>query len=192
MTVDSTCSIPYTSNKITGIIKNLPTLFVGNDTVILPGQSITLQPTISGVINNYQWTPPTWLDNPNTANPVASPVTTTTYQLTVTSVDGCTASGKLKITVYRPLKMPNAFSPNGDGIDDVFRIPPQVASYINSFSVFNRLGQRIFYTNNSGIGWDGTLNGQMQPEGTYVWMIQYTDALTGKFETASGTVILIR
>jgi gliding motility-associated-like protein len=192
MTVDSTCNIPYTSNKITAIIKDLPTVFVGNDTVILPGQSITLHPTISGSINNYQWTPPAYLDNPNTAIPVASPVTTTTYQLTVTSVDGCTASGKIKIVVYRPLKMPNAFTPNGDGIDDLFRIPPQVALNIKSFSVFNRLGQRIFYTNNSGIGWDGTINGQMQPEGTYVWMIQYTDAITNKSETASGTVILIR
>ena len=89
--------------------------------------------------------------------------------------------------------MPNAFTPNGDGIDDIFRIPPQVApATIKSFSVFNRWGQKIFYTENGGKGWDGTLNGQMQPEGSYVWMIQYTDAVTNKFETASGTVILIR
>jgi gliding motility-associated-like protein len=192
MTVDSTCSIPYTSNKIMAIIKVLPTLFAGNDTVILPGQSITLRPTISGSIINYQWAPPTYLDNPNTVNPVASPVTTTTYQLTVTSLDGCTASGKLKITVYRPLKMPSAFTPNGDGIDDVFRIPPQVALTIKSFCVYNRWGQRIFYTTSSSAGWDGYFKNEAQPEDTYVWMIQYTDALTGKFETASGTVILIR
>ncbi|HXB29035.1 MAG TPA: gliding motility-associated C-terminal domain-containing protein [Puia sp.] len=193
MTVDSTCSIPYTSNKITAIIKNLPTVFAGNDTVILPGQSITIHPTISGSIVIYQWAPPTYLDNPNTANPVTSPVTTTTYQLTVTSDNGCTASGKIKIIVYRPLKMPNAFTPNGDGIDDVFRIPPQVATTtIKSFIVFNRWGQRIFYTNNSGVGWDGYFNGEGQPSGTYVWMIQYTDAVTNQSETASGTVVLIR
>ena len=89
--------------------------------------------------------------------------------------------------------MPNAFTPNGDGIDDVFRIPPQVATTtIKSFIVFNRWGQRIFYTNNSGVGWDGYFNGEEQPSGTYVWMIQYTDAVTNQSKTASGTVVLIR
>lgn len=140
VSVDSTCSIPYTSNKITAIIKDLPTVFVGNDTVILPGQSIKLHPIISGTINNYQWTPPAYLDNPMIVDPVFTPGVTTTFQLTVTSNNGCTASGKIKIIVYRPLKMPNAFTPNGDGIDDLFRIPPQVVLNIQSFCVYNRLG----------------------------------------------------
>ena len=192
MTVDSTCSIPYTSNKITAIIKDLPTVFVGNDTVILPGQSIMLHPTVSGSINNYQWTPSAYLNNPTIADPVFTPGVTTTYQLTVTSDNDCTASGKIKIIVYRPLKMPNAFTPNGDGIDDIFRIPPQVALNINSFGVFNRWGQRIFYTNNSGAGWDGYFNGGKQPSGTYVWTIEYVDAISNKSETVSGTVMLIR
>ncbi len=88
--------------------------------------------------------------------------------------------------------MPNAFTPNGDGIDDLFRIPPQVAPNIKSFSVFNRWGQKIFYTENSGTGWDGSFNNEPQPPGTYVWMIQYMDALSNKSETSTGTVILIR
>ena len=192
VSVDSTCSIPYTSNKITAIIKDLPTVFVGNDTVILPGQSIKLHPIISGTINNYQWTPPAYLDNPMIADPVFTPGVTTTFQLTVTSNNGCTASGKIKIIVYRPLKMPNAFTPNCDGIDYLFRIPPQVVLNIQSFCVFNRMGQKIFSTTNSSAGWDGYFKGELQPPGTYVWMIEYVDAISNKSETASGTVILIR
>jgi gliding motility-associated-like protein len=192
MTGTIACSVPAVSNAIGITVNPLPTLFAGDDTVITPNQTLRQQPVTSARVVSYLWTPAIYLDNPTIADPVFTPGVTTTYQLTVTSDNGCTASGKIKIIVYRPLKMPNAFTPNGDGIDDLFRIPPQVALNINSFSVFNRWGQKIFYTTNSSVGWDGYFKGEPQPEGTYIWMIQYTDPLTNKFETASGTVILIR
>jgi gliding motility-associated-like protein len=192
MTGSVTCSVAAVSNVIVTTVNPVPVLFVGDDTIIAPNQTLRLQPVANAEVISYLWTPGIYLDNPMIADPVFTPGVTTAYQLLVTANDGCSTSGKITIVVYHPLKMPNAFTPNGDGIDDVFRIPPQIALNINSFSVFNRWGQRIFYTNNSGIGWDGTLDGQKQPEGAYVWMIQYTDALTKRFETTSGTVILIR
>jgi gliding motility-associated-like protein len=186
------CSEPAVSNAIVTMVNPLPTLIVGDDTAITPNQTLRLQPVVGAGVISYLWTPGIYLDNPSIADPVFTPGVTTSYQLLITGDDGCSSSGNITIVVYRSLKMPNSFTPNGDGIDDVFRIPPKFALNIESFSVFNRWGQRIFYTSNSGIGWDGTLNGLMQPEDTYVWMIQYKDPLTNKFETASGTVILIR
>ena len=122
----------------------------------------------------------------------ATPAVTTTYQLTVAADNGCTASDKITITIYHPLKMPNAFTPNGDGLNDLFRIPPVTSQQINFFSVYNRWGERLFRTTDSGVGWDGTFNGQLQAAGTYVWEIQYQDALSKKIELARGTVELVR
>ena len=88
--------------------------------------------------------------------------------------------------------MPNAFSPNGDGKNDIFRIPPSTPQRIISFAVFNRWGQLVFRTTNSSSGWDGTLKGKPQPADTYVWMIEYEDLLNNQRSLAKGTIILIR
>ena len=98
----------------------------------------------------------------------------------------------MTVGVFKTLKMPGAFTPNGDGKNDLFRIPPSLAVKISGFAVFDRWGTRVFYTTNSAAGWDGTLRGQPQPTGTYVWTIAYQDLLTGKPSQARGTVILIR
>jgi gliding motility-associated-like protein len=192
VTGDSACSLPNESNKVVAIIMATPSVFVGNDTVISPGQTILLDPTITGSVVSYQWSPTIYLNNPLVKNPFADPAATTSYQLTVTGDDGCTASGKITITINYSLKMPNAFSPNGDGLNDVFRIPSQTSQKIISFSVFNRWGQRIFNTENSSSGWDGNFGNQAQPPDTYVWQLKYLDLPSGKVVTASGTVLLVR
>jgi gliding motility-associated-like protein len=192
MTGSEACSLPIESNKIVTTVKPTPLLFIGNDTVISPGQAVMLNPTIEGAVVSYQWEPPAYLDNPSIKNPVASPVVTTIYQLTVTGESGCTVSGKISVVVYYPLRMPNVFTPNADGKNDVFRIPPSTPQKIKSFSIFNRWGQMVFRTTNSSAGWDGSFKNQIQPVGTYVWMIDYEDLLTKKIVVASGTVVLIR
>jgi gliding motility-associated-like protein len=88
--------------------------------------------------------------------------------------------------------MPSAFTPNGDGRNDLFRVPPSLSIKITAFAVYDRWGARVFYTTDSGAGWDGTLGGQPQPSGTYVWMIEYSDLLTHKTAQGKGTVVLIR
>jgi gliding motility-associated-like protein len=186
------CSHPFTSNIVSVAIKETPIVFVGNDTVIAPGQMIQLNPYVSGPVSSWQWTPVTYLDNPLIANPTATPAVTTTYRLTVTADDGCQSNGKITITIYSALKMPNAFTPNGDGLNDLFRIPASTTQKIKSFSVFDRWGELVFRTSDSGAGWDGTFNGQKQPTGTYIWQIQYLDLLSSKVEWASGTVELVR
>jgi gliding motility-associated-like protein len=84
------------------------------------------------------------------------------------------------------------FTPNGDGRNDIFRIPASARLKIKSFSVFNRWGQMIFKTSDSGAGWDGSFHNRSQPTGSYVWMIEYENPLTKLREMKKGVVMLIR
>ena len=87
---------------------------------------------------------------------------------------------------------PNAFTPNGDGKNDIFRIPAAVPLTSIRFSVYNRWGRLVFSTNNNSSGWDGSLGNKPQPAGTYIWMVEYTDPLTRKPAMKKGLVELIR
>jgi gliding motility-associated-like protein len=187
-----TCTAPALSQTIAMTVNPQPELTVGPDTVLAPGQSIQLYSSVTGVSGTYQWTPATTLSNPTIPNPIARPDTTTTYQLTVRTDAGCSAAGKVTIGVYRSLHMPNAFTPNGDGKNDLFRIPPSTTIQLKRFSVYNRWGALVFSTNSSSEGWDGRVNGRFVAPGTYIWDIAYVDPLTGRPREASGTVALIR
>ena len=193
LTSSLSCSAPAASqNQVVMTVNANPTVILMPDTIIGLGQSVVLEAEVTGGVTSYQWTPADGLDNAYTAAPVATPSTTTTYQLIVTTDANCTATGKVSVGVFKTLKMPGAFTPNGDGKNDLFRIPPSLAVKISAFAVYNRWGARVFYTRNPAAGWDGTFSGQLQPVGTYVWMIDYEDLLTGKPAQAKGTVILIR
>ncbi len=103
----------------------------------------------------------------------------TTYK-TITAVPGCL------ITV------PTAFTPNGDGLNDyLYPLNAYKAKNLD-FKVYNRYGQLVFETTDWTIKWDGTVNGQKQDPGTYMWMLQYIDNNTGKQVAQKGTVVLIR
>src|SRR5439155_16985702 len=104
------------------------------------------------------WTPPTGLSNAGIRNPVASPAQTSTYQLKLVSDKGCTATGSITIYVERELYMPNAFTPDGDGKNDIFRIPAGTTILLENFSIYNRWGQLVFHTNDATKGWNGTIN----------------------------------
>jgi gliding motility-associated-like protein len=89
------------------------------------------------------------------------------------------------------LVFPNAFTPNHDGVNDVFRVKyPGLATGYN-LQIFNRSGQKIFETSDISAGWDGTFISQLQPDGTYVWIVRYTDS-SGKKQNMQGSVVLIR
>jgi gliding motility-associated-like protein len=193
MTAAGSCSAPVVSNPIVMTVQPSPAVVVRPaDTVIAFGQSVGLVSVVTGPVASYRWTPAAGLNDPGVADPVATPVVTTTYRLTVAAAGGCSASDTVKVGVYRRFSLPNAFTPNGDGKNDVFRIPPGVDVGLIRFEVYDRLGGRVFMTTDLSQGWDGTLGGVMQPVGVYVWVIEYTDLLTGKRVQGSGTVLLIR
>jgi gliding motility-associated-like protein len=193
MTGSLLCSLPVTSAQpVTMTIYPLPVIRLPADTVIAGGQSLQLNPVITGTISGYQWSPATGLDNATVADPMATPEGTTTYSLTVVSSEGCKASAGETVGVFYSLLMPNAFTPNGDGRNDLFRVPPLVPITIRQLTVYNRQGLMVFSTGNVGLGWDGTFNGHPQPAGVYVWEMVYDDPLTNRTESAKGTVMLVR
>jgi len=169
-----------------------PTISVVSDTVIGVGASVVLDPIYTGPIISYLWSPATGLSDAGVADPIVKPDTTTRYLLEVATAKGCRAWAGVKVGVYYDLKMPGAFTPNGDGLNDIFRIPPVVPVKIRRLIVFNRSGAMLFSTGNVGEGWDGGAGGVAQPGGAYVWVVEFENPVTHRVEQRKGVVILVR
>ena len=127
----------------------------------------------------------------NTQTITVTPKTTTMYRASVNLCDG--GIFKDSVTVVVIPTMPNAFTPNGDGINDKFRIlgvePENITKF--NFQIYNRWGQLIFHTDNILDGWDGTFKGETCPSGVYVWLIYYEDNKKQKVSN-KGSVTLVR
>ncbi len=191
--VNTLCSSsPVSSNLVIAVIENLPKITIlPVDTIINVGQQVQLKGIITGNIISFQWSPPDNLENPFTLTPTTIHLTeNTTYTLTAKTDKGCEASANAIVKVGRPLLMPNAFSPNGDGLDDIFRIPSGVSLQLQEFSIFNRWGNKVFTTQKISEGWNGTFNGEPVDGGTYVYFIKGSDEKGNVF--LKGTVLLIR
>ena len=184
-----------TSDTLTAAVDVLlrPTVTVAksNDIGCVEG-SATLSAT-GGI--RYSWSPGSTLSDPFVYNPVAATDTTTEYYVRVLGENGCVTTDSIQVMVTKAsgnngFPVPNAFTPNGDGVNDCFGI--KYWGYIGDFemSVFNRYGQRVFYTRNPSDCWDGTYGGKMQPVGTYVYMIK-AFTLCGE-AVKKGTLELIR
>lgn len=170
----------------------MPPLVVhaGNDTNAILGRPHQL---LGSGGTNYVWSPAGPLNNPFIAKPLATLYNDTYFTVVVTDSIGCTASDAVFIKVYEgPMYyVPNAFTPNGDGLNDVFRPIPVGIQSTTSFRVFNRFGELMFQTNKWLEGWDGMYKGKKALGGTYTWMIKGIDK-NGKVVEMSGTVILIQ
>jgi gliding motility-associated-like protein len=142
----------------------------------------------------YNWTPEDYLDDPHIVNPVSSTLKTTTYFVTAYTAEGCQLNDSLKVTVIEdPLVVfPNAFTPNGDGINDFFGPVVLGIFDLESFSVFNRWGEMIYQATDLEKGWDGTHGGRNENIGTYVYMLSGKSGTTGKTYYLKGNVVLLR
>jgi len=187
-----TVSVPAANTITMNVLPSPEILQMPPDEIIAAGSSVVLSPLISGNGLHYSWSPSDGLSDAAVAAPVASPSIPTVYRLTVTAGDGCTATGKVVIGVFRSLQMPNAFTPNGDGRNDVFRIPAIISLKINGFLVYNRQGNLLFSTRDATKGWDGRYGARLQPAGTYIWAIEYDNPLIKSSVRQSGTVELVR
>jgi gliding motility-associated-like protein len=187
------CSQPVGAfQPVTMTVYPLPAIALDSAVIIAGGSSIRLAPVVSGDISGWTWSPVTWLDDPYIAGPVATPVSSTAYRLSVVTVDGCRASAVEEVEVYYDLKMPSAFTPNGDGHNDVFRVPPSSPVVLRRLAVYDRKGVLVFSTEHTDEGWDGNFNGHQQPEGVYVWWIEFDNPITKQVESRKGTVVLAR
>jgi gliding motility-associated-like protein len=163
-----------------------------SDTSIALGQSLQLGAT-GGTF--YEWTPVTWLNDPHISNPISTPLNNITYTVKVSDVYGCVGYDNILVRVYyvKPdFYVPNAFSPNGDGLNDFFKPILIGMKSLDEFKVFNRWGQMLYSNSGNKItGWDGSFAGRPQDPGTYVWYAQGTDYLN-KTIKKKGYVVLIR
>jgi len=198
LTVQDTfyCPKSVTDTVVVNVIQPL-NLNAGNDTSVVIGQPLQLLATYDSLYN-YTWTPTTGMNNSNIYNPVVTINSTTidsiTYVVTASSAAGCTTSDYIIVTVYKTLPdifVPTAFTPNADGKNDLLKPVLVGISKFNYFKVFNRWGQLVFYTNESGKGWDGKINSKEQSTGAFVFMAQGID-YTGKTIFRKGTAVLIR
>ncbi|HQW83685.1 MAG TPA: gliding motility-associated C-terminal domain-containing protein [Ferruginibacter sp.] len=164
--------------------------FAGNDTNAIKGRPHQLMATGG---TNYLWSPAGPLNNPFIQNPLATLYNDTYFSVLVTDAIGCIASDDVFIKVYEgPMYyLPNSFTPNGDGLNDIFRPIPVGIRSTDYFRVFNRFGTLMYETRQWMQGWDGTLKGKPANSGTYVWMIKGIDK-NGAVIEMKGTVILLR
>lgn len=167
-----------------------PTVNAGRDTLILEGGETRLNAVASGSNVTYKWFPSTGLSRDDIPDPVASPTEDIVYTLTVTSDQACAAMDNIRVKVLKQPEVPNAFSPNNDGINDLWNIK-YLESYANaSVKVFSRYGE-VVYQSIKGYSkpWDGQFNGINLPIGTYYYII---DPKTKGRKVISGAVTILR
>ncbi|MEO6454737.1 MAG: T9SS type B sorting domain-containing protein, partial [Ginsengibacter sp.] len=141
----------------------------------------------------YIWTPSSGLNNSDLNDPIARLNNSQQYVVTVTQAS-CFDTDTINITVYKVdpgLYVPSAFTPDNNGINDVFRPIPIGMKRISYFRVYNRWGKLIFSSSRIGKGWDGTFQGKPQDAAVFVWMAEGVDYLDKKV-TKKGSVVLIR
>lgn len=144
----------------------------------------------------YAWSPPENLDNPLIFDPVADLTQTTTYEVLARNAAGCEALAFVTVTVVQlaceePFVFtPNAFTPNGDGVNDVFMVRGQNVDELY-LAIFNRWGQRIFESNSPAIGWDGTFDGAPLPPDVYGYYAEMR-CFDGSIFVKKGNLTLIR
>jgi gliding motility-associated-like protein len=172
------------------LVMPTPALFAGRDTIILEGGEVKLNAIASGSNLTYKWVPALGLSRDDIPDPVASPLDDITYVLTVTSDQGCVSVDAIFVKVLKAPEVPNAFTPNGDGINDIWQIK-YLESYVNaSVQVFSRYGSVVYYSvKGYAQPWSGQMNGADLPMGTYYYIV---DPKTKGRKIISGSVTIVR
>jgi len=173
-------------------------LDLGPDRSIFAGDSVLIKPQINFNPSSISWQPGTGFQSLDSAGIIARPTTTTVFQLTVRSANGCVLRDNLMVLVEKRLRIyaPNAFSPNGDNQNDFFTLYyAQEVEKINVLRIFDRWGSQVFegknLSNTPESGWDGLINGEKAPIGVYVFMAE-AQLRTGKTEIVRGSLTLLR
>jgi gliding motility-associated-like protein len=192
------CFPTFDSVRVT--VYPYPSVNAGPDVVITSGSTnLQLKPTFSNDVRTMKWTPADGLSCTDCPNPFATPKTNTSYTLTVTNGGGCESRDALTVTVVcekSNLFMPNTFSPNGDGMNDVYYPRGRGIQTVRSLKIFNRWGEQVFRrenfnANDAAAGWDGRFNGKELVPDVYVYIIDLAcDNKT--IVTQKGDVALIR
>lgn len=167
-----------------------------NDTINIGGSS-TIHFTLTGNAGNYTsvWSPAFTLSCSSCSNPVATPNVSTVYTITVTNDAGCSTSDNVTVFVVPDYTVfaPNAFSPNNDGNNDVFKLFGEIhAVAFLDVQIFNRIGEKVFESQDHDFTWDGTYKGVALPPGVFTWQMKITFLDGHREELRKGTLTLLK
>ncbi len=191
---------PDEHKNVTVAVYDNPFVNAGPDTTLEAGQRITFQPQVSDNVAYFNWLPHEGLSCYDCKTPELKADKDITYKLTVTTVHGCSASDELNVKVLcgnGAVAIPNAFSPNGDGNNDVFYILGWGIQLVKSFRIYDRWGNQVFIrenvkANDKNNGWNGKVNGVDVPQTTTFVYIADIICNEGKLLQFKGTVILVK
>ena len=144
----------------------------------------------------YEWSNATSLDDPFSNDPIASPEVTTTYTVTVTNSLECVTTQEITVTVLDPrcdepfIFIPSGFSPNADGSNDVLFVRSNIIDQM-TLVIYNRWGQKVFETDNQGVGWDGTFNGRLLEPNVFGYHLS-ARCFNGDTFGSKGSITLLR
>lgn len=172
------------------VVYDVPAINVSDDTTIIYGESVELEATGG---NQYTWTPSDFLSCNDCANPIANPVDTTIYCVSVTDTNGCSNTACVRVSVKLEcgdVFVPNAFSPNGNGNNDLLCVYGNCVAQMN-FAIYDRWGEKVFESQDTNICWDGTFRGKEMNTGVYVYLLEGV-LVTGEEISLKGNISLIR
>jgi gliding motility-associated-like protein len=165
----------------------IPTIQLGEDLVLCPSKKIILNEG-GNTSFLYNW-------NTGETTPSIQFVALQPAQIKVlVTNDICTAKDSLNISVLQTcnIYVPNAFTPNADGKNDVFKVLNADLAKEFNLEIFNRYGEKIFVSNDANIGWEGNTKTTLSQAGAYIWILKYKDATNNKSILLKGTVLLVR
>jgi len=166
-----------------------PVADAGTLIYILAGGQIEIPATAEGTNLKYEWSPSAGLNKTDVLRPIASPEKDTEYTLTATTQpDGCSTTSKVLVKVLQALTPPNTFTPNGDNVNDTWNI-----KYLESYpkatvEIFNRNGNRVFFSDGYKVPFDGNYQNGQLPVGVYYYII---NPRNGR-KTITGPLTIIR
>ena len=161
----------------------------GPDKTIVSSLNAVLEGSIQNRYEQFYWQPASGLSNARQLQPQVTAVGDAVYWLTAVSPNGCgTSIDTVNVKVYKDIYIPSAFTPNGDGKNDLWNIPALQAFSQFELLVYNRYGQLVFQSRNQYQPWNGKTNGTPLPAGAYVYFLSITDLK----KSWKGTVMIIR
>lgn len=167
----------------------IPVADAGPDKQIMQGQQVQLTGSVNDTGNSYIWIPAMYIDDEHSLQPFVNPPADMNYVLRIASGAGCGVStDTVFVKVFKGIFVPNAFSPNGDGVNDTWNIPALAAYAFFEVAVYNRWGQQVYHNRSALKPWDGNLNGKPLPAGVYNYFISFGN----RESLIKGTVMIIR
>ncbi len=176
ITERSSASIISCRIASTVLVVNLhadPQVDAGQDRVLIVGDTVHLQGLVKGEEPSYAWAPADGLTDLGNLNAVASPAATVNYRLAATTPFGCSSQDAVTVNVVTGIFVPNAFTPNGDGLNDHWRIPFLDPVFGATVKLYNRYGKLVYQVSGKWVDWDGTVDGVEQSTGVYIYVIHF-------------------